>query len=139
MPGCSRLFIALSLVLPGLGCATPEVTLSALADTSWVAVEIGGQAILADAAPMLAFDTNQRVSGNTGLNGFHGSYTTDGRGLHFGPLATTRRAGPPHATKQEAEFLDALEHTRGFSLGSDKLDLLDEEAERLMSLVTSPR
>jgi heat shock protein HslJ len=57
-------------------------------------------------APTLIVTGDGAVSGSTGVNRMSGRVT--GAGPLFGPLATTRRAGPPAAMQLEARYLAAL-------------------------------
>src|SRR5215213_3546500 len=67
-----------------------------LEGTTWSLVELGGQpARPAGTAgtPTLRLDAAQsRAAGNTGCNGYGGSYELSGASLRFGALASTRRA-----------------------------------------------
>lgn len=56
----------------------------------------------------IAFDEGV-VAGKAPVNRFHGSTEGAGSDLSFGPLATTRMAGPPALMDAEAQFFAALE------------------------------
>ena len=72
---------------------TPEPTSAAdLAGTSWTLVSIGGTPVVEASGPHLTFGANGQASGSTSCNSIHGTYTTDGAALTFGPMATTRMA-----------------------------------------------
>ena len=73
---------------------------------------------------LLTPDEND-VSGATGVNHLGGKYTLKRDSLRFGPLITTRRAGPPPLMQQEIEFTRALEQTRRWRMGEAGLELLD--------------
>jgi heat shock protein HslJ len=67
------------------------------------------------------------VSGSTGVNFLSGTYERDGDELKFGPLITTRRAGPPALMQQEVAFNRALEATAGWRIREGALELLDAD------------
>jgi heat shock protein HslJ len=73
-----------------------------------------------------------RATGYAGVNRFSGGYELDGTSLRFGPLATTRRAGPPEAELLEASVLTALGSTAGWKITGGSLELLDGTGARLM-------
>jgi META domain len=60
------------------------------------------------------------------------------RGLVFGALATTRRAGPPPAMRLESPMLKALEATLAYQLSADDLDLLDAAGDRVARFSAKP-
>jgi len=107
-----------------------------LEGTSWVLAEVAGRRAVQgmDAEPvMLQLDPALlRATGYAGVNRFSGGYELDGTSLRFGPLATTRRAGPPEAEWLEASVLTALGSTAGWKITGGSLELLDETGARLM-------
>ncbi len=84
---------------------------------SWLAEEIQGRGVIDRAQSTLEIDADGSVSGNTAVNRYHGQATIDGHNISFGPLATTRRAGPPAMMEQESKFTGALERVAGFRIG----------------------
>ena len=74
----------------------------------------------------MVFDTDGRVSGDTGCNTFNGPYTISGASITFGPLITTRRAClSDDANRQEQQFLAALAATTTYQLMGDRLTFRD--------------
>jgi heat shock protein HslJ len=74
----------------------------------------------------MVFDTDGRVSGDTGCNMFNGPYTLSGSSISFGPIATTRRAClSDEANQQEQQFLAALAATTTYQLVGDGLTFRD--------------
>lgn len=63
-----------------------------------------------------------RVGDSAGVNRFVGQVSEDG----FGPLATTRRAGPPDLLDQERLFLSHL----------DEIDSVESIGEEMVLLVS---
>ncbi len=87
----------------------PTATSDALAGTQWELVTIDGEPAGSAGAPLLiAFGHDGRVSGSTGVNDLTASYTVTADYLTFGPLATTRRAGPSELMAQEQRVIGSL-------------------------------
>jgi len=86
-----------------------------LAGTSWqvTGVNNGRQAVtgvIAGTVLTMVFGADGRMSGSSGCNTYSAPYTAEGRGIHVGPPAATRKAcaQPEGAMAQEAAFLAAL-------------------------------
>ena len=102
-----------------------------LAYTEWMLVELDGEPveIAADElAPSLALDLEEaRVTGSGGVNRLTGQFVLTGDELRFGPLATTRMAGPESAMQREAAFLAALGRITSYALEGRTLTLLADD------------
>ena len=72
------------------------------------------------------------VTGFSGCNTFHGTYTTDGTSLTFGMLATTMMACEAPASTVESELLHRLEETTSFTIGVSGLELLDASGKTVV-------
>ncbi len=81
--------------------------------------------------PSLTIAPDGVVGGFTGVNRLHGRLTTDGEQL-FGPLATTRMAGPPAAMTVESAFVAALAKATKFARQHEHLELLGPEGDVLL-------
>ncbi len=79
-----------------------------LAGTSWVVTSIDEEPLPVDDPPTIGFDDEGHVSGGAGVNRFTGTWSLDEGVLVFGPLATTRMAGPPDRMDLERRFLEVL-------------------------------
>ncbi len=87
----------------------PTATSDALAGTEWEILAIAGQPITGGGDPVVVtFGHDGRVSGSTGVNQLTASYSLTADYLTFGPLATTRRAGPPELMEQEHRVVASL-------------------------------
>ena len=69
--------------------------------------------------PTLAVADGQ-VSGFAGVNRLAGRLAGEGE-LLFGPLATTRMAGPPPAMELETRYLAALQQATGWRIEDGRL------------------
>ena len=79
--------------------------------------------VLADATLTAEF-TENRVNGNAGCNTFMGPTAVEGETIKIGPLASTRKAcESEELSKQETDYLAALELATSFAVTGDRLDL----------------
>lgn len=85
--------------------------------------------VLGESSITLSFKDGQ-ASGSAGCNSFHGTYSTEGSKLQFGPLATTRRACEEPLMTQEREFLAALASAVTWTIEGNVLDMHRADGER---------
>ncbi len=96
----------------------------------WLAEDIMGGGVLDRAQSTLEVGQDGMVSGNTAVNRYSGKATLKGVSIQFGPLAMTRRAGPPAMMDQESKFTAALEKVLGYRIeNTGLLYLLDAEGK----------
>lgn len=113
------LIAALALVACASGASSGE-----LLDREWKLVSPATPSGVA--TPTLRFESDGRVSGNTGCNMTSGSYTTTGDELSIGPLVTTRRAcAEERGNELERTYVGAIESARRFRIVNGELELLD--------------
>ena len=102
-----------------------------LAYTEWALVELDGEPVEIgpdEIQPTIALDLEEsRVSGSSGVNRLTGTFALSESELRFGPLATTRMAGPESSTQREQSFLAALERVTSYELDGRVLTLLAGE------------
>jgi heat shock protein HslJ len=84
-----------------------------------------------DVVPTLHLEDGT-VTGFSGCNTFHGTYTTDGTSLTFGMLGTTMMACEAPASTVESELLHRLEETTSFTIGVSGLELLDASGKAVV-------
>ncbi|WP_162617995.1 META domain-containing protein [Salinicola halophilus] len=82
----------------------------------------------------MVLDTQGRVTGSTGCNRLVGSYTLDGRELHFSPIASTRMACPGEAATLERDWTAALARTARVEQAGKRLRLIDADGQTLAEL-----
>ena len=86
----------------------------------------------------LGFETDGTLSGDTGVNRLLGTWSLDGDGLTFQDLSTTRKVGPPHRMKLEAQLIATLQRaTRAIQRGVGNIELFSQDSTLL--LIASPR
>ena len=109
-----------------------------LAYTQWALVELEGEPVEVGAdetRPSLVLDLEESsVAGSGGVNRLMGAFALAEDELRFGPLATTRMAGPEDAMRREHAFLSVLECVTSYGLDERTLTLLaDDEAVARLS------
>ncbi len=101
----------------------------------WLVEDIGGHGVVDTAQTTIKFAEDGSVSGDTSVNRYQGRATIDAGKLSFGPLATTRRAGPPALMDQESKFLKAIEAVNSFRIEpTGLLSLLNDAGETVLRL-----
>lgn len=86
----------------------------------------------------LGFETDGTLSGDTGVNRLLGSWSLEADSLTFRDLSTTRKVGPPHRMKLEAQLIDTLRRvTRAVQRGEGNIELFS--ADSTLLLIASPR
>lgn len=106
---------------------------------SWRVVELLTPDGLIAAEPDTAlFDlADGTVRGTTGVNHVEGAYETHGSSLRFGPIRTTRMAGPDVLMRQEAALLSALSAVRRWSDDDGVMTLMDGDGVVLVRVAPS--
>lgn len=101
----------------------------------WLVEDIDRRGVVDNAQTTVEFSADGSVSGNTCVNRFNGKADIDGVSLSFGPLATTRRGGPPALMNQEQRFLQALRSVASFRMGEPGIAyLLSADGKKLVKL-----
>ena len=81
--------------------------------------------VVGDATLTADFADDGTLSGSAGCNNYNGPYEIDGDSISIGPLAGTKMAcTSEELSKQETDFLAALELATSFLVTGDRLDLL---------------
>lgn len=106
-----------------------------LAGTSWVLVEIDGQAATPPPAgwSQLSLEFGReglRATGNAGVNRFGGRYEQYDAELTFGPLALTRRIGPAELMEEERRYTHVLSRVVGWYQDGERLVLVTPGEKR---------
>jgi len=111
-----------------------------LAGTDWVleSYSTGGDAVssvIAGTTVTAAFDDDGNVTGSAGCNHYGGRYSLDGANLSISSLYSTKMHcnHPEGIMEQENRYLSLLGSVAGYRIDGDRLDLLDEAGETLLS------
>lgn len=112
----------------------PEPT-AGFAGTAWQVVELGGMSIATVKVPELRFDDEGHFAAYAGCNRFRGGVEVGDGTISFSQnAAATLMACVPPYDVAERRYVDALMQARGFTMGSDVLELTDEAGSVLMRL-----
>jgi len=138
----ARRTFALCTALLLAACAGSGGAPAPLSGTVWNVKEAEGQVfkpLKGGRDAHLRLDAQKkRATGYSGVNSFAGAYESAGAALKFGPIASTRRAGPPAAMAFESAYFKALGATRGYRISGDQLELLDSGGEVRAKLEALP-
>ena len=134
------LLLVLLITGPVLVQAQPNQRV--LPGTEWQLVSLGPpnaeENVVAGTTPTANFGEDGRVVGNTGCNGYGGTYEVRGDTISIGRLVSTRRAClDQNANEQERRFLAALEAASRFRLSSDRLTIFAERGRTVLNFVSS--
>jgi len=110
--------------------AEPAAEGSAKLTGDWKLIKLGDSETAAGAMVTLSVAEDGKVAGSTGVNNFGGALAKEKK--LFGPLAMTRRAGPPEAMAVEAAYTKALDEATRFAIKEDKLTLFAGDKPRLV-------
>ena len=97
-----------------------------LTGISWRPVSVGDQEIPEDSGLYVLFEVDGSIKGHGGCNGFFGSLEKADSGIAVGRLGATRMACPDKIMDREMAFMDAVQRTRDFRSGGDRMSLIDE-------------
>jgi len=120
--------LALIFLLSAAGCTTHGVG-EQLRDRVWTLTSIDGFTTMPAgvSTPTIRFDTDGRLSGNTGCNSAGAAFSTDGARLQIQPMMVTKRAClDPEGNRLERAYVQAVERARHFRIVENELELLDE-------------
>jgi putative lipoprotein len=136
---CAALLSAATLA----GCVHGgQPSAAPLTATDWLLVSADGATVpegLEDPRPpYLRLEPGGRALGFSAVNSFSGTYEARESRLTLGPLAVTRRAGPPAAMAVESAMLQALQGTASHRITGDTLELLDGGGRVLARFVAKP-
>lgn len=108
---------------------------AALTGVNWRPVSVGDQEISEDSGMYVLFEVDGSIKGHGGCNRFFGSLEKSDSGIAVGPLGGTRMACPEEIMDREMAFMDAVQKTRDFRSGSDRMNLVDEGGNVLATFV----
>lgn len=121
---------------PAATCAAFATSTASFTATFWRLVEVEEHAVVPqpaeEDAPHVQFTAGE-VSGYSGCNRFFGRATRHRDELHFGVIASTRRACPSRAAADfERRLLGALSRVASFSVRGEALELIDDNGAVLV-------
>lgn len=84
---------------------------------NWLVEDIDGRGVIDNAQTTVEFGADGAVSGNSCVNRYSGKTDIENNSLSFGPLAATRKAGPPAMMDQEQRFFKAIDSVTAYKFG----------------------
>jgi putative lipoprotein len=113
-----------------------QVVRTPLTDTQWNLAEVDGKAPQNDSphAYIKLVGKTERVEGSGGCNRLMGSYSVEGRELHFKEMGSTMMACIGDVATLERAFLAALNTTESYRIRGSTLTLLGKGAKVLARL-----
>jgi heat shock protein HslJ len=130
--------LAWVLVLAGLagGCAT---TPSRLDGREWRLIAWSISSQRATDFPITARFAEGAVSGRSAVNTYRGSVVPGpGDSIAFGPMATTRMAGPEPAMRAEGNYLQLLASAKAYRVNGNRLTLYGSGRNELLVFEAVP-
>lgn len=85
----------------------------------------------------LTFNADGTLSGNSGCNGYSGSYTVEGNQITFSPIVSTRMACDKSIMEQEAVIHQVLTGTASFQIEGTQLTLTNTDRMLVFTTTTS--
>ena len=128
---------ALTVAVLALGFALTGCSSVSVEQQTWVLESFAGESAPVESVQGVQSQfslVDGTVTGNGGVNSFKGSYELSGPEISFGPLASTKMAGPPGAMDQEMRFFQALEAAAHVEVRDESLTLSDADDVVLMLL-----
>ncbi len=114
------------------------MNLDALVGPTWSLMSMNGKNVVDQSNASMIFGAGGKVAGNTGVNRFSGTAEMNGDNTSFGPLATTRRAGPPALMAQESQFLKAMSDVVAMKFDADgTLGLVNASDDVILKFVAN--
>ena len=118
-----------TIILVAAGSGDPGLTgIPGLHGGQWVVEDIAGRGVVDSSHAVLTFEPDGSLNGNTGCNGFFGSYQLDANEISTENIGVTQRACVPALNDQERRFLDILNDLQSVSIDSTGALVLTGEA-----------
>ena len=120
----------------------PQIVFGAsdIAGTEWNVESIDGALVAGGSKLSLRFETEERISGDSGVNTFGGGASFEAGTIQVGALAVTRRAGPPALMEQEQKFFQALNRTTQYRWdAAGLLRMADADGKPTLQLSPLPK
>ena len=122
---------------PYRSCDGKDRRIATISDNRWYLIELDGETLEAESVtkpPFLKVQSDEQlIQGSAGCNNFTGSWLFADNDFTFSRIAATRMACPV-GMEVEYAFLQALDHTRRYTIKGDILSLRDQQGKVLARL-----
>ena len=127
------------LALGALLAACATMPVPRLDGTTWRLSAWSVASLRADEFEITARFADGRVSGRSAVNTYTGAATIGpGNAIAFGPMASTRMAGPEPAMRAEGIYLRLLGDARSWSIDDARLTLRDAGGNDRLVFMAAP-
>jgi len=106
-----------------------EKLIQGLVGSEWLLEDLAGKGVLDDVRATLSFQEEMKVSGLGSVNRFNAQIKIEDGKPKFGPITSTRRAGPPAVMNQEQAYFEALGKATSMTLAEPFLHIFIEGEE----------
>jgi heat shock protein HslJ len=124
----------------GKTLSTFTKTTSALSDTSWYVTSFINDkkamvSALSGTELTANFSANGNLSGSSGCNDYNSTYQVAGKGIKFGPIASTKKmcSDPAGVMEQENQYMTALAIVSIFNINDNELALRTSDGETVVT------
>jgi heat shock protein HslJ len=129
--------LAISLFMLFILAACGNIS-SGLVQGQWILISYGSPSdqVLAvpDVDASIEFDSEGRMNGNVGCNGFGGDYTVDGGTIRFGPIMSTMMFCEGPVGAQEMETIAVFQESAQFVIDGDTMMITSADGESSITL-----
>ena len=122
LPACSQTSHDHAVAPGSTHAASPAPTITG---SEWRCTRLGAVTPPADCVPTFMLGADGKASGFAGVNRWFGTCTANGASLAFGPLVSTRMAGPPARMELEQQYLRVMATVTQWSIADGTLRLSD--------------
>ena len=122
LPACSQTSHDHAVAPGSTHAASPAPTITG---SEWRCTRLGAVTPPADCVPTFMLGADGKVGGFAGVNRWFGTCTANGASLAFGPLVSTRMAGPPARMELEQQYLRVMATVTQWTIADGTLRLSD--------------
>jgi len=116
-----------------------EKLIQGLVGSEWLLEDLAGKGVLDGARATLSFEDGMKVSGRGSVNRFHAPIKIEDGKPKFGPIASTKMAGPPAVMNQEQAYFEALGKAASITLDEPFLHIFIEDEEMPLRFIRLAR
>ena len=137
-----KVLSTLTLSTLALGCSLTGCSSASVEQRTWALESFASESVPVDSVQGMTSEftlADGKVTSNAGVNSFKGTYELSGDDINFGPLASTKMAGPPEAMKRETRFLQGLESAAHVEVRNETMTLSNDNDVVLMLLIPAAK
>ena len=130
-----KMFVCVMMLsLIAVGCGTSEPSEPVLTGTNWKLVGWSISSQHPSSFEITANFDEKMIAGKSAVNQYSGTYELSGDGkIAFGPLMSTKMAGPEDEMRAENNYMNILSSVRKFTIDNGQLLMTDENGNQLLT------